>query len=169
MHGQSGSSLKGILTNPLVWIAWILTGFTLHYEGYENTFEIFLHPTVYQNLIIGVTIYVLLFNRQYKNKGSKLDIKETLSVILETMYFILFVWLLSLGLIVGYFSGGENYKAALAEKYRRNGWGNAKEDVSEEDKEELRDIIKNVEIEKGKSYRVTPKDDGSFVIEVIEE
>ena len=36
MQGMRGSVFKSVLLNPLVWIGLVLTGFTLHYEGYNR-------------------------------------------------------------------------------------------------------------------------------------
>lgn len=46
MEGMRGSVFKAVFLNPLVWIGLVLTGFTLHYEGYEGllTFSLNLKP-----------------------------------------------------------------------------------------------------------------------------
>lgn len=171
MQGMRGSVFKSVLLNPLVWIGLILTGFTLHYEGYSNAFKVFFQWQTYRNLAIGAAVYVILFNRQCKRGGRRIDVAETLATVLETMYIILLVWGLSLFAVVNYHQGGLSYSEGLRERYKSAGW--IKNDDAAEDAEAVRemtsDIVDGVEFEKGKIYRVIPQEDGSFVIEVIAE
>ncbi len=163
MRETSGSVFKAVLVNPLVWVGLILTGFTLHYEGKERAFDLFYQLETYRNLSIGAAFYVALFDRHYKRGGERLDIGETLMAVLETMYTIIIVWILSLFLVTNYHIGGENYSAALAERYRKSGW------TSDEATEAETEMLKGVNIEAGKRYRITPYEDGSFTVEVIED
>lgn len=171
MQGMRGSVFKSVLLNPLVWIGLILTGFTLHYEGYGNAYSVFFELETYRNLAIGAAIYVILFNRQCKKGGRRIDVSETLAAVLETMYIILLVWGLSLFAVVNYHLGGLSYSEGLRERYKSAGW--IKNDNAAEDAEAVRemteDIVEGVEFEKGKTYRVIPQPDGSMIIEVIAE
>lgn len=171
MQGMRGSVFRSVVLNPLVWIGLVLTGFTLHYEGYGNAYSVFFQLETYRNLGIGAAIYVILFNRQYKKGGAKLDVAETLATVLMTMYIILLVWGISLFAIVNYHTGGMAYSEGLRERYRSAGW--IKNDNAAEDAEAVRemtsDIVEGVELEKGKTYRVIPQPDGSMIIEVIAE
>ena len=171
MQGMRGSVFKSVLLNPLVWIGLVLTGFTLHYEGYSNAYGVFFEWQTYRNLAIVAVIYVFLFNRQYKKGGAKLDVPETLAAVLETMYIILLVWGVSLFAIVNYHTGGLAYSEGLRQRYKSAGW--IKNDNAAEDAEAVRemtsDIVEGVEFEKGKTYHVIPQEDGSFIIEVIGE
>lgn len=171
MQGMRGSVFKSVLLNPLVWIGLVLTGFTLHYEGYNHAFQIFFEWETYRNLAIGAAVYVFLFNRQYKRGRARIDVAETLATVLETMYIILLVWGISLFAVVNYHLGGLSYSAGLRERYKSAGWiqnDNAAEDA-EAVREMTSDIVEGVEFEKGKTYRVIPQPDGTMIIEVIGE
>ena len=171
VQGMRGSVFKSVLLNPLVWIGLILTGFTLHYEGYSDAFKVFFQLETYRNLAIGAAIYVALFNRQYKKGGGKLDIAETLAAVVVTMYIILLVWGISLFAVVNYHLGGLAYSDGLRQRYKDAGW--IQSDDAAEDAEALReftsDVVDGVEFEKGKTYRVIPQSDGSMIIEVVAE
>ncbi len=171
VQGMRGSVFKSVLLNPLVWFGLILTGFTLHYEGYSDAFKVFFELETYRNLAIGAAIYVALFNRQYKKGGGKLDIAETLAAVVVAMYVILLVWGLSLFAVVNYHLGGLAYSDGLRQRYKDAGW--IKNNDAAEDAEAIReftsDIVDGVEFEKGKTYRVIPQEDGSMVIEVVGE
>ena len=112
-------SLTKILTNPLMWIGLILTYMTLHYEGLKSAYEIFFNPNTYRNLFIGSGIYVAIFDRRYTKNHTKLDYMETLSAVIEKMAIILFIWMFTLSLYVGYHQGGEVYSDMLRAKYSR--------------------------------------------------
>lgn len=171
MQGMRGSFFKSIIINPLVWFGVILTCFTLHYEGFDNAYQIFFQFETYRNLAIGAAIYVALFNRQYKRGGDKLDVKETLLTVLETMYVILFVWGISLFAVVNYHLGGLSYSAGLRERYEAAGW--IKNDQAKEDIQAVQEmtgkVLEGMDLEQGKMYKVTPQADGSFIIEVVAE
>ena len=64
MEGMRGSVFKAVFLNPLVWIGLVLTGFTLHYEGYEGAFNVFFELETYRNLALGAAVYVALFDRR---------------------------------------------------------------------------------------------------------
>jgi hypothetical protein len=173
MEGMRGSVFKAVFLNPLVWIGLVLTGFTLHYEGYEGAFNVFFELETYRNLALGAAVYVALFDRRYKPGGGRLDISETLAAVLEAMYVIVLTWGITLFAIVNYHLGGMSYSAGLRERYRANGW--IKNDNAAEDAAAVREMTSGVledggvELEKGKCYRIMPQEDGSMVIEVIEE
>lgn len=171
MQGMRGSFFKSIIINPLVWFGIILTCFTLHYEGFDNAYQIFFQFETYRNLAIGAAIYVALFNRQYKRGGDKLDVKETLLTVLETMYVILFVWGISLFAVVNYHLGGLSFSANLRERYEAAGW--IKDDQAKDEAEAVQEIsgkvLEGMDLEQGKMYKVTPQADGSFIIEVVAE
>ena len=86
MEGMRGSVFKAVFLNPLVWIGLVLTGFTLHYEGYEGAFNVFFELETYRNLVLGAAVYVALFDRRYKPGGGRLDISETLAAVLEATF-----------------------------------------------------------------------------------
>ena len=111
--------LKKIIANPLFWIGISLTFFTLHYEDRENIYSIFFTPTTYRNLFIGSGIYVSIFNIKYTKNHEKIDYLETISACIETMAIILFIWLFTLSLYIGYHEAGEMYGKILAAKYSR--------------------------------------------------
>lgn len=173
MEGMRGSVFKAVFLNPLVWIGLVLTGFTLHYEGYEGAFNVFFELETYRNLALGAAVYVALFDRRYKPGGGRLDISETLAAVLEAMYVIVLTWGITLFAIVNYHLGGMSYSAGLRERYRANGW--IKNDNAAEDAAAVREMTSGVledggiELEKGKRYKIMPQEDGSMVIEVIEE
>ena len=145
----------------------------LPYEGYEGTFNVFFELETYRNLALGAAVYVALFDRRYKPGGGRLDISETLAAVLEAMYVIVLTWGITLFAIVNYHLGGMSYSAGLRERYRANGW--IKNDNAAEDAAAVREMTSGVledggvELEKGKRYRIMPQEDGSMVIEVIEE
>lgn len=173
MLGMRGSFFKSVVLNPLVWLGLTLTGFTVHYEGYRHAFEVFFDLQTYGYVALAAVVYVALFNRQYKKGGRRIDISETLGSVMEAMLIILFVWGLSLFLFVNYHVGGMNYSAELRERYKKAGW--IKNDNAAEDYEAVRQMTSGIleggsmEMEAGKRYKVTPRADGSVVIEVLEE
>ena len=170
--GMRGSFFKSVVLNPLVWLGLGLTGFTLHYEGYQHAFEVFLWPKTYGYVALASIIYVALFDRQYKRGGRRIDISETIGTVLEGMLVILMVWGLSLFFCVHYHLGGMSYSAELRERYKKAGW--IKNDNAAEDYEAVKELTSgvledgSVEMEAGKKYKVTPQPDGSMVIEVLE-
>ena len=119
MEGMRGSVFKAVFLNPLVWIGLVLTGFTLHYEGYEGAFNVFFELETYRNLALGAAVYVALFDRRYKPGGGRLDISETLAAVLEAMYVIVLTWGITLFAIVNYHLGGMSYSAGL--RLRKSG------------------------------------------------
>ena len=56
MEGMRGAVFKAVFLNPLVWIGLVLTGFTLHYEGYEGAFNVFFELETYRNLALGAAV-----------------------------------------------------------------------------------------------------------------
>jgi hypothetical protein len=112
-------SLLKILTNLQVWIGVVLSFMTIYYEGKHEALGIFYSLTTYRNLAIGSVIYTLIFKRQYTRHLGKMDIKQTLVACLETMVFILFVWMMCLYFYVGFHVGGDRYSDTLREKYSR--------------------------------------------------
>lgn len=164
MRGNSASFTKSILSNPLVWIGWGLTWFTLHYEEREHAFELFCRPESFRNLIIGALIYVSCFKRQYKKGGEKLDIIATLVAVYETFFTILLTWGLTLGVIVNYHIGGELYRAALHQKYQEI---KGEAPVHVQTAETPSAAIS--EMQTGKAYRVVPQPDGTFLVEELPE
>jgi len=163
MQGERSSVFKSIILNPLVLIGLVLTGFTLAYSEERAAFQVFYNIETYRNLIIGVTLYVLLFDRQYTAGMRRLDIGQTLLAILESMVIVLLVWAGSLFAVVTYHVGGENYRDVLRAKYVKNGWIN-------EDKvpNNVEKALQGIDLKVGVKYRVTPNDDGSVTIEVEE-
>lgn len=164
MRGTSGSVFKAVILNPLVWIAWVLTYFTIHYEGEKNALAIFLNPYMYRNLAIGAAIYVALFDRHYTAGRAKLDIPETLLAVITTMYTILLVWGITLSLIVNYHLGGEWYSAELRERY-------STKTASDDEERPLPrnfDTIKNMNLNSGQKLKIIPNADGTFTVEVLD-
>lgn len=163
MQGERGSFFKSIFLNPLVWIGIVLMLFTIHYEGNKNAFSVFFEVETYRNLAIGTALYVGLFDKKYTKDMERLDISETLLTVVYDMATILLVWAMLLGLVVSYQLTGENYSTALAERYRKNGW------VAEDNDAVVKDTLKKMDVEAGKRYKVTPQEDGSFIVEVQED
>lgn len=164
MQGERGSVFKSFFLNPLVWIGIVLMLFTIHYEGSKVAFSVFFKVETYRNLAIGTALYVGLFDKKYTKGMERLDISETLLTVVYDMVMVLLVWIVSLALVVNYQLGGENYSAALTERYRKNGW-------MTEDKTpaNVNEVLKKMDVEAGKRYKVTPHADGSFTVEVEEE
>ena len=111
--------LKNIIGNPLFWIGIILTIFTLNYETEGNIYNIFFSLNTYRNLFIGSFIYVAIFNVKYTKHHKKIDFLETFYTCIHTMAIILFVWLLSLSMYVGYHQAGEEYSDTLRARYTK--------------------------------------------------
>ena len=164
MQGERSSVFKSIILNPLVLIGLVLTGFTLAYSEERAAFQVFYNIETYRNLIIGVTLYVLLFDRQYTAGMRRLDIGQTLLAILESMVIVLLVWAGSLFAVVTYHVGGENYRDVLRAKYVKNGWIN-------EDKvpNNVEKALQGIDLKAGVKYKITPNDDGSVTVEIEED
>jgi len=164
MQGERGSVFKSIFLNPMVWIGVLLTVFTLQNEDEKNVFQLFLNPTVYRNLALGCAVYVGLFDRHYTHKMKHLDIPETLMAVLQAMLTILLVWVATLGFIVSYHTGGESYSEALKDRYRQAGY------ISKEEAkpENIQRVLKELNFDMSKSYKITPQSDGTVWIEVID-
>ena len=92
---------------------------------------------------------------------------------MEAMYVIVLTWGITLFAIVNYHLGGMSYSAGLRERYRANGW--IINDTAAEDAAAVREMtsgvleVVGVELEKGIRYMIMPQEDGSMVIEVIED
>lgn len=171
MMGMRGSFFKSVIINPLVWAGCVLTGFTLHYEGYDKAFEIFFKPETYRNLAIGAVAYVALFDRRYKKGGEKLDFSETLAAVIEAMSIILLVWVVLLMWFIGYHESGLRYSNKLRERYRENGWmtnDNAAKAATAAKNEASEFLDGEIELQKGQRYKLIPQEDGSIVVEVLE-
>lgn len=164
MQGERSSVFKSIILNPLVLIGLILTGFTLAYSEDRAAFQVFYSVETYRNLIIGTTLYVLLFDRKYTAGMQRLDIGQTLLTILESLVIILLVWAGSLFAVISYHIGGENYRDVLRAKYVKNGW--IKEEKAPKDIDKM---LQGVELKAGVKYKITPNEDGSIVVEIEED
>jgi len=161
MLGERGSIIKAVFLNPKVIIGLVLTCLTLiNEEG--HVFDLFYEPKTYRNLAIGSAIYVSLFGLVYTEGMQKLDIIETLKNVIETMAFILLVWGGSLLFVVNYQQGGENYSSLLRRRLQQNKGTDSDEGVSAD----IVEALEGIKLETGKSYEVTPDENGSFIIEV---
>lgn len=165
MQGERNSLVQGVLLNPLVWIGLVLTGMTLANRDIDNAYEVFMNVETYRNLALGTAVYVGLFDRHYTKNMERLDIMETLFAVVQSMFIILITWSVSLALITGYLINGEGYKKKLTQRYQE------RMDVEEtkENKPLLPKSLNNVELKSGQRYKVTPQDDGSIIIEVLDK
>lgn len=164
MQNERGAVFN-FLENPLVWVGVILTAFTLHYEGEQNAFELFLKPETYRNLAIGAVIYVGLFDRHYTKNRERIDWMHSLFAVIEAMYIIFFAWFGSLFLMVSYYQGGEMLNLEMRRRYQKSATNGSKIETFTMPK----GVLEAGEYEAGKSYKITPQADGSFVVEVISE
>lgn len=164
MQGERSSVFKSIILNPLVLIGLILTGFTLAYSEERAAFQVFYSVETYRNLIIGATLYVLLFDRQYTAGMRRLDIGQTLLAILEAIAIILLVWVGSLFAVITYHIGGENYRDVLRARYVKEGW--IKEEKAPKSVEKA---LQGIDLKAGVKYKITPNDDGSVTVEIEED
>ena len=165
MQGERSSVFKSIILNPLVLIGLILTGFTLANAEDRAAFQVFYNTETYRNLIIGTTLYVLLFDRKYTAGMRRLDIGQTLLTILESLIIIVLVWAGSLFAVVSYHIGGENYRDVLRARYVKSGWikeerANVPENVDR--------LLQGMDLKAGVKYRITPNDDGSITVQIEE-
>lgn len=163
MQGERSSFFKSIILNPLVLIGLILTGFTLANSEDRAAFQVFYNAETYRNLIIGATLFVLLFDRKYTAGMRQLDIGQTLLTILEATLIILLVWAGSLFAVISYHIGGESYREVLRARYVKNGWIN-----EEKMPKNVEKALQGMDLKVGVKYRVTPNADGSITI-VVEE
>ena len=113
---MSNLTLKKILLNPLFWIGIVLSYLTIYYEGQKNAYEIFFNPITYRNLFIGMGLYVAIFDVKYTQNREKIDILETLASCVEKTAIVLFIWIFSLSLYVGFHESGEMYSITLKHK-----------------------------------------------------
>lgn len=169
MRATSGSVFKAVFVNPLVWIGWVLTYFTLYYEGDKGAGAIFLKVETYRNLAIGAVIYTFIFNRQYTKGRERVDIFETLIAAAEAMYVIFITWAATTALIANYHIGGERYSEELRARYKLESANSKEDNGGGALPEAALGALSNVRIEEGGRYRVTPEADGSFIIEVVED
>jgi hypothetical protein len=175
MLGDRVSVFRGVFLNPLVWAGGILTALTLNYE--KDVFAIFFLPKTYGLLVMGAGIYVALFGIHYTEEREHIDWPETLLEVIFTAGIILVSWFVSLSLIMGYRTSGENLRDRLAQRLQER--AEAKEaqrrdNVSGYDNDDdgdvhINGVINNMGLQSGKSYVVKPQADGTIVIEVIEE
>lgn len=182
MLGDKISVFRGVFLNPLVWMGLVLTGMTLSHE--QDVFGIFFIPKTYGLLAMGAAIYVALFGIHYTEGREHVNWSETMAQVLYTMGVILVSWVFSLSIIMSYRTSGESLRARMvqklserAEQSAANGGysaGNYNDDSygSEGYSNEpinVEEIISKYNLDRTKSYIITPNPDGSIAVEMISE
>ncbi len=163
MIGQRNTFFSCVVTNPLVWIGLIIAFLHLHSLKDNNVWSAFLEPTTYRNLLIGSTIWSLIFDRHYTKNREHLDIIENLCAIITNAYIILVAWGVTIFAISQYHATGNMYSQNL-----RNHLQTQKQTQTKASAPALA-TPQNLNLETGKKYKITPSSDGSFTIEVISQ
>ncbi len=165
MLGQRNSLLFTIASNPLVWIGIFLGIMHINKCTDRDIWQIFQNPETYGNLLIGSTLWTLLFDCHYTENRKRIAVMENIFAVLVNAYIIFFVWGAVVLVISEYRASGIQYSIALRKKLaeqhavaRKGDIGNAPAPVPS-----------SVNLESGKRYKLTPNTDGSFILEVLDD
>lgn len=165
MLGQRNSLLFTIATNPLIWIGVFLGLIHISKSANSDVWQIFQNPETYGNLLLGSTLWTLLFDCHYTENRKKVAIVENIFAILVNAYIILFVWGTVVFAISEYRASGIQFSIALrkklAEQRTAAPHGNTYETPAS--------LPSSVNLESGKRYKLTPNADGSFILEVMDD
>lgn len=163
MIGQRSSLLFTIATNPLIWIGAFLGFLHLSTNTNSDIWEIFHTEQTYVYLIIGASIYTALFDKHYTKNRERIAIPETMLAILTNAYIILFVWGTVVFAVSEYHQSGLEYSLALRERMAEEKAARQSETISS-----AAPITNLLTLDSNKRYKLTPTNDGSYIIEVLD-
>lgn len=162
MLGERGSFTSNVILNPLVWIGILIAVLHLHSKTGAEIWNVFRAPETYLNLLIVSLIYTALFDRHYTKNRAKLAITENIFAIITNAYIIFFSWLVVVFAITQYHESGLRMSNTLRERL-------AEEKSAPAHTRAPAAQVNNLNIESGKRYKLTPNNDGSFILEVIDD
>lgn len=160
MSSERNSFLSNIIFNPLVWIGTVVAVLHLQSKTGADIWNVFKSPATYRNLLIGALIYTALLDKHYTKNREKIAIFENIVATVTNAYIIFFTWLTIIFIVTRYHESGLRYSTVIRERL-------AEEKIPRTDTNTITQV-QNLNLEKGKRYKLTPNADGSFILEVME-